>query len=507
MQLALWIGLCLAGSFLFRARVRALLAAVLCLWILVPAVGSSLLTGVTSGPLSVHAAAWLVLSIFVIRMLHDPWSVQAALARQFFLFLTLALVVVAAFLASATSSAGGGMVLLVDQIVVPALFFLLLLSDAVRGEGLVALLRTVLLTLVALACAVAIAQWLTNSVLFYESGFSTQYWFDRDRGRWMATLDQPLALSLFICVGAPLLAGLKRRWLQLLLLALMVVGILITQSRVGLVALAATVLVTVIFAKWRTGVKAAMLLVMAGAGGGIMASPLVAGVAARVADDTGSAEARGLAFEYFLGRWGDYAVAGEGIGASYRLAVQAGLETSFENPAVMYSIDFGLLFALLYFGSMAALVLGAALTAGLRIGYPGLLLAGLMAVVIPQTYSSLATRSAAGILVWTVLAMVVIAAGEARQRAEGERAGAVAAGPGTSAATSAAPGPEAVEAREPARAAGAASPGAAAATAPASAAAAAAPATAAAAAAPATAAAPAAAAGPGRRRGTSSARS
>ncbi|WP_427004275.1 hypothetical protein [Pseudarthrobacter sp. H2] len=443
MQLALWIGLCLAASVLLRTRVRVLLAAVLGLWILVPAVGSSLLTGVTSGPLSVHAATWLVLCILVIRMLHDPWSVHEALARHFFLFLTLGLVMVAAFLASATSSAGGGMVLLADQIVVPGLFFLIVLSDAARGEGLVALLRTVLLTLVALACVVAVTQWLTKSVLFYESGYSTQYWFDRDQERWMATLDQPLALSLFICLTAPLLAGLKRRWLQLPLLALMAVGILITQSRVGLVALAVTVVATVLFARWRTRVKAALLLVLAGAAGGLMASPLVAGVAARVADDTGSAQARGLAFDYFLGRWGDYAVAGQGIGASYRLAVQAGLETSFENPTVMYSVDFGLLFALLYFGSMAALVLGAALTAGPRSGYPGLVLAGAMAVVIPQTYSSLATRSAAGILVWTVLAMVVVAAGEARTRAGQERA--AAAGPAAAAArrrgTLTAPGP------------------------------------------------------------------
>jgi hypothetical protein len=440
MQLVLWIGLCLAAAVLFRARVRALLAAVLCLWILVPAVGSSFITGVTSGPLSFHAAAWLVLSIVAVRMLHDPCSIQNAVARHFFLFLTLAVVVVAGFLASVTSSAGGGMVLLVDQIVVPVLFFLVLLSEAAGGEGLVTMLRIVLLALVALACVVAIAQWLMNGVLFYESGYSTQYWFDRDQGRWMATLDQPLALSLFICLTAPLLAGLKRRWLQLLLLALMVVGILITQSRVGLVALAVTVVATLLFAAWRPWAKATMLLVMGGAAAGIMASPLVAGVAARVADDAGSAQARGLAFDYFLSRWSDYAVAGEGIGASYRLAVQAGLETSFENPAVMYSVDFGLLFALLYFGSMLVLVLGATLTTGPRSGYPGLVLAGIMAVVIPQTYSSLATRSAAAILVWTVLAMVVVAAEESRKRARQERAGAAApAGTATSPA-SASPG-------------------------------------------------------------------
>ena len=92
------------------------------------------------------------------------------------------------------------MVVLVDQIGAPVLFFLLLLSEAVRGGGLVVMLRSVLLALVALACAVAVAQWLTGRVLFYESGFKTQYWFARDFGRWMGTLDQQLALSVVITV-------------------------------------------------------------------------------------------------------------------------------------------------------------------------------------------------------------------------------------------------------------------------------------------------------------------
>lgn len=422
MQLTAWIGVCLAAAFLFRKRARVPLAAVLGLWLLVPAIGSPTLTGVSSGPMSVHAATWLVLSIVLVRLFHDPASIRMVLGAHFLLFLILGLVIVAAYLATSTSGNGGGMVLLVDQIVVPVLFFLLLLAEAVRGEGLVTMLRTVLLALVALVCAVAVAQWLSGNVLFYEAGFKTQYWFARQSGRWMGTLDQPLALSLFICLAAPLLGGVKRRWLQLLLLALMAVGILISQSRVGLAALAMTVVATVIFAPWRTWIKTATLLVMSGAGGALIASPLVAGVSARVADDAGSAEARGLALEYFLGRWSDYAVAGEGSGASFLLGARAGLATSFENPTVMYSVDFGVLFALLYFGSMVVLVLGTALRTGFRSGYPGLLLAGLMAVVIPQTYSSLATRSAAGILVWTVLAMVVIATDEARAHRASARA-------------------------------------------------------------------------------------
>jgi hypothetical protein len=351
-----------------------------------------------------------VLSIFLVRLFHDPASIRMVVGRHFLLFLVLVLVIGAAFLATSTSGNGGGMVLLVDQIVVPVLFFLLLLAEAVRGGGLVQMLRSVLLALVALACAVAVAQWLTGSVLFYESGFKTQYWFARDSGRWMGTLDQPLALSLVVSVAAPLVAGLTRQWLQAGLLGLMAVAVLISQSRVGLVALAVATIVVVLFTRRPVWVKAAMLLVMTGVGTAIMTSPLVAGVAARVADDTGSSEARGLALEYFLRRWNEYTVAGQGIGSSYRVAVQAGLQTSFENPILMYGIDFGLLFAVLYFGAMAVLVFR-----GMRSGYPGLTLAGIMALVIPQTYSSLATRSAGGIVIWTVLAMVVIAADEARR--------------------------------------------------------------------------------------------
>ena len=411
MQLAAWIGLCLAAAVLFRNRVRVPVAAVLALWLLVPAIGSPTVTGVSSGPLSVHAATWLVLSVVLVRLFHDPGCLTAVLGRHFLLFLILGLVMAAAFLATSTSGNGGGMVLLVDQIVVPVMFFLLLLSEAVRGGGLVVMLRTVLLVLVALVCAVATAQWLTGRVLFYESGFKTQYWFARDYGRWMGTLDQPLALSLVIAVVAPLVAGLTRQWLQAVLLGLMAVAVLISQSRVGLVALAVAIAMVVVFVRRPVWVKTVMLVVMAGAGAAILASPLVAGVAARVANDTGSSAARGIALDYFLGRWNDFAVAGQGIGSSYRVAGQAGLQSSFENPTLMYGIDFGLLFAVLYFGSMAVLVFR-----GMRTGYAGLTLAGIMALVIPQTYSSLATRSAAGIIIWTVLAMVVIATDEAKAR-------------------------------------------------------------------------------------------
>jgi hypothetical protein len=233
----------------------------------------------------------------------------------------------------------------------------------------------------------------------------------------MGTLDQPLALSLVASVAAPLVAGLKNLALKILLLVLMIIGVLISQSRVGLAAVGISVLVVLLFSRHRFWLKATMLVTLAGAVVALVSSPLIAGVAARLADDTGSAEARALALEYFLTQWSNYAVAGYGIGSSYRVAVMAGLETSFENPILMYSIDFGIFFAALYFGTMLFLVVR---NAG-RHSYRGITFAGFLAVIVPQTYSSLATRSAAGIVVWTVLAMVVIAGDELLQKKRIER--------------------------------------------------------------------------------------
>ncbi|KQR02302.1 hypothetical protein ASF72_11870 [Arthrobacter sp. Leaf141] len=411
MQLGLWIGLCFATAFLLRSRPRILVGSVLALWFLVPAVGSQVVTGVPSGPLSLHAASWLILAVFLARLLDAPAAFGQVLGRHFVLFLALAVVVAAAVLASRAADSGGGMVLLADQIVAPVLFFFLLLTLSITDAGLAVWLRNLLLWLVAAVCAVALLQWLTHSPLVYEQGFSKQYWYKPENNRWMGTLDQPLALSLVIVAVAPLVAGLKRNLVQLVLLVLMIVGILITQSRAGLVVLAACVAVVVLFARRPAWLKGILLALIAAAAILITTSPLIEGVVGRIEDDTGSTEARALSLQYFFNHWGDYAIAGQGSGASYRVAVQGGLETSFENPLLMYSVDFGIAFAVLYFGTMVALLL----RHGLHHRVRGLTLAAILVIAVPQTYSSLATRSVAGILVWTVLAMLVMAAEAARR--------------------------------------------------------------------------------------------
>lgn len=406
MQLAAWIVACGVFAIGFRQRPAVSLVAVLALWFLVPTVGSPLITGQPTGFLSMHAATWLIVAAFVAALEHDTDALLAAIARHIYVFLALGVVIGAAVLTTATRVGGGGTVLLVDQIVAPIMFFLLVLAAASRNPELVGWLRVALLSLAAIVSGVAVAQWYSESVLFYEDGFLTQYWFNPDNRRWMGVLDQPLTLSMAMCVLAPLVAG-ARAIVQVPLLALMSMAVMVSQSRVGLVIFI-IVLVYLVFSS-RTGplAKGGMILGLTVAGAALLTTPVAEGLLGRIEDDTGSFAARSEATASFFDNWLDYLVVGNGIGSSYGIAEQSGLSTSLESSILMYSVDLGVIFAVLYFGAIFALVVKYAGSNGIR----GLGLAAFLAVMIPQTYSALGTRSAAGILMWAVVAMLV-AAGE-----------------------------------------------------------------------------------------------
>ena len=75
-----------------------------------------------------------------------------------------------------------------------------------------------------------------------------------------------------------------------------------------------------------------------------------------------------------------------------------------ESPLLMYVLDFGLLVAFMYFG--VQLLLALRWKRGLT-SVPGARAAALFAILSAQTYSSVATESAAGILVWVAVGLVV----------------------------------------------------------------------------------------------------
>jgi hypothetical protein len=182
-------------------------------------------------------------------------------------------------------------------------------------------------------------------------------------------------------------------------------GVVITQSRTGIVV--ATLMIAVVLGRSRTTATPKLVLyaLLAGAATLVVASGIATGVSERFQDDTGSTGARVHAVEFFADTWQGYALVGGGFTSSYRVASGGGLETSLESSFLMYAVDIGLVFALVYFGAQALIVLRGTRGGGI----PGLLLSGVVVVTLPHTFSGLAAGNATGALLWTVLAMIVAA--------------------------------------------------------------------------------------------------
>lgn len=403
MQLVAWIAVCLVVAYGLRRRPLVLVLASLTLWVAVPAAAGELLTGRSSGPLGFHPAVWLVGASVGFQLLENPRAAVEVIGRHVYLALVLVLTIGVAGLTTFLSGSGG-LALVVGQMVGPVLLFLLILATATDDERTVAAVRTALLALGSGSAALAVVQWLAGDLLIYEDQFATRWWFARpDFDRWMGTLDHPLVLSFFLCAVAPLAAGIRRPWLQLATLMLLSAGVVITQSRSGVVIMAAVLAYAV--SRSRAGATTRLTLYFLLAAGVVLAlaSGLAAGVTERFEDDTGSTEARVSAVTFFADTWQDYAIVGSGFSSSYRVASGGGLETSLESSVMMYAVDIGLVFALLYFGGQAVIVLN-----GTRRGpVPGLIVSGVVVLLLPHTFSALASGNAVGALLWTVLASIV----------------------------------------------------------------------------------------------------
>ncbi|WP_182113262.1 MULTISPECIES: hypothetical protein [unclassified Actinotalea] len=404
MLLALWAGGCAALAWATRRRPVVTLVAILGLWVGIPAAAGHLVTGHETGPLGMHPAAWLVVAMLVAQAMHAPRRLSQVAGEHVLLVLTLGLVTaVAAF--TTVQAGSGGLALLLDVVVAPLALFLLVLAVVDGDAGRLTQVRTALLALGGAAAALAVVQWFAGSILLYQSSHETRWWFRREGfDRWMATFDHPLTLSMFLCVTAPLIVGLRRTSLQLALVTLFAAGVAITQSRSGVVVIAVVAVWVVLRSPAPAHARLLGLCALAGGAAALLSTSLVEGVGERFADDTGSTGARTDALSFFGRTWREYAVVGHGLTSSYRIASQGGLATSLENSFLMYAVDIGTVFAVLYFGAQAVLVVRA-WTRGDRL--PGARQGALIAFLLPLTYSALASRSAVGMILWVALALGV----------------------------------------------------------------------------------------------------
>jgi len=400
MALVIWLAVCLAASILWRNRPLELNLAALVIWTIIPGVASSLITGNQSSSLGMHPGTWLVLTTFFTQIVTRPIEMAATLVRRGLFFLAIGLVAAVAILETKTGTSGHGVVLLTDEMLAPVLSFWMISTALVSRPEDIRTLRNCVIVLATLEALWAIAQYFASEPILFASQYEHQYWYRPGFDRWMGTTDHPLVLAVLLASSVPLLTGLRRVWLQVLLSVVMIGGVVITQSRSGLVAAG----IGAIFVVWmsRTSVarKLAGTVVLAGSALAIALSSLSSGISERVANDGGSALARGTAVDFFLAHWRDYLWTGGGINTSYAVSSEAGLKSSFESAFLMYSIDIGMLFATIYFVAQLALVI-----VNLRISVPGAALAALIVLVLCQTFSSIEVACMVGPLLWVLLAL------------------------------------------------------------------------------------------------------
>ncbi|GAA1996901.1 hypothetical protein JL107_12810 [Nakamurella flavida] len=404
-QLVGWIGICTVLAYFFRSRPIVLVLVALVLWAAVPGVASSMITGQPRGSsLAFHPATWLILLSFAFQVLHDVHAVLREIARRILTYLGLSLFLAVAFLATKTSRTGSGLVLFLSQMVAPILLFVLIQIALDRDPALIHRLRAWVVGIVAVQAALALVEWAQGGVLLYRAYYQTNYWFDEiNFPRWMGTLDHPLTLSLLIGATIPLLAGFRSAAVQLPLLMLLAGGMLATQSRTGLAVAGLGIAYVVLASRIRPLAKIVSVVVVAVAAGYAATSSLSSGVADRLANDTGSTGARTAALQFFADHGSDFLFTGGGIGSASRVAELGGLTTSLESSILIYAVDVGVVFALLYFGIQAAIVVRGI---GRRPPLPGLALTGAVMVIVPQTYNALNAQTIAGPFLWVVLGMV-----------------------------------------------------------------------------------------------------
>ena len=412
MQFVVWLVACGAAAFMLRRSPTAIAATVLVLWVLIPGVASHVVTGIpATSSIGFHPASWFAVMAVGMLAITRPRALSFELGRHFWYYLILALVSVEVVVLTRNGEDPAGLVTVVDEVIVPILLFLVVNAALTTDDGASRTLRTTLIGVTAFECVFACVQFAAHSVIVFESSYLTQYWFHPATwSRWMGTTDHPLNLSLLICAATPFLAGMKRPGWTIPLLALFGVGTLITQSRTGTIAFvigALYVLWRVALPRWSKVTTIGIALVSAAVV--LPATALGAGILSRIANDTGSSDARASAVQFFSTQWQQYVASGDGLTAGYLVAARGGLITSFESSVVMYAVGIGILATAFYFGVQVVIVARNAWwqsrNRGLLVA-PGALLSGVVMLILPQTYSALASPVLAGALLWFVMALV-----------------------------------------------------------------------------------------------------
>jgi hypothetical protein len=390
----------LMGLASLRFKVSAFVV-LICAWVLMPALFQVGLILNSSGLPSRLPLTWIIFLIFIIQAFHygKNFFKLASLPRWSMTLLSLA--VLLAFLSNLQAQGLTQVGFIFDQMIAPILMFIMARSlIAVEGTRAALAVRNTVLALATLQCLIVgfvVSHALPQPYLDY---YLLQPWYTASfSARQLGTLDHPLVLSVLFLVAIPLTASLRRGMLQMFLVGTFFTGILLTQSRTGLFLSILAMAFLAIRPKATVVFRLAIFLLGVVAGYILITQNVSLGVLDRLNFDGGSSLARAEAISVALTQWGTFLFQGQGVGSSFAIAAQSGLVTSFENPTLMYMFDFGLVSAILYFGTQFTLVLlGKSILAGSQ-------LAALLGLVAVQSFSSVAAESALSSIIWILIAL------------------------------------------------------------------------------------------------------
>lgn len=397
----LWAGMCLIGSIVFVRHLFGWCIVAFLVWCLIPSIASPRINGYDLVIADIHPASVLILVTLVVQVCAGSAELKHAVAYRPGT-LMLALVIVGA--ASVMGAVGRGLTAVgptVNELVAPLTLFFLLGGCLLLQPHRVEKVRRLILVLAAGEASFAVAQTVSVSPLVWSVYYGRQFWFTENFHRWMGTFDHPLILSVFLSCAIFLLVDIRRWWLSLLLLCVYIGGLLCTQSRTGFAAAAVGALYVLVRGRFSGAGK--FMFMAVGSVIAVVVYRLGVGTSLtdRVADDNGSSAARVQALSYFVDHWTDFLWSGQGLGSNFTLARQVGLPTSFESAGVMYSIDLGIVVAVLYFALMVSVLRAAHRTGSAT----GMVPAAIAAILMIQTFSALSGATTMPPILWSLLAL------------------------------------------------------------------------------------------------------
>lgn len=347
---AVWLGGFVVLALVLHRQPVALIAVALGLRVAIPSVAAVVMSGATTDG-QLQPASYFLGIAFLITLATRPQMYVAEFGRRFWFWFVLFFAFAAAAIVSVFQGPPVSNLVLLDTLGFGII--LCLMTRATIGES-PAVGRRIALAVIWIAAAesvLGIMQWITGSTLVWVQYMSRYYWWSPTATRVSGSVGAWLDLALLLAVAIPLTAVIRNLLLRLGTIALLLIALILSQSRAALVVAVICIIVQLFMSHMNVGARLFSIVAVAVGAWLITTSDIVTGLVSRFSGQEISAEARTLALDFALNNIWSRPWYGSGFGSN-GLTRDLGLISSFENGYLMYAWDIGVPFTLLLIGAL-----------------------------------------------------------------------------------------------------------------------------------------------------------